>query len=98
MHYWSTFIVPAPGMVPRALKHLFDGIEDRKRTATEQGIPPPQFDITVQFLELYNEEIKDLFNAARESSVCSLYMNTLLVHTCTLLYGTGHYLKRGKGY
>ena len=59
----------SPGMVPRALKHLFDGIDDRKKTSTEQGIPPPQFDVAVEFLELYNEEIKDLFNPSRDPTV-----------------------------
>ena len=42
-------------MVPRAIKHLFDGIDDRMKTSTEQGIPSPQFDVTVEFIELYNE-------------------------------------------
>lgn len=59
-------------MVPRALKHLFDGIDDRKKTSTEQGIPSPQFDVTVEFLELYNEEIKDLFNPSRDPTVVHL--------------------------
>ena len=68
-------------MVPRALKHLFDGIDDRKKTSIEQGIPSPQFNVAVEFLELYNEEIKDLFNPSRDPTVilfaptCSSIMN-----------------------
>ena len=64
-------------MVPRALKHLFDGVEERKKTANDQSITPPQFDITVQFLELYNEEIKDLFNPSRDPMVCDNHLHNL---------------------
>ena len=68
-------------MVPRAIKHLFDGIDDRMKTSTEEGIPSPQFDVTVKFIELYNEEINDLLNPSRYPLVilfaptCSSIMN-----------------------
>ncbi|XP_072922358.1 kinesin-like protein KIF21A isoform X1 [Hemitrygon akajei] len=54
------------GMIPRAVKHLYCGIEEKKRTAVEQGLPPPEFKVSAQFLELYNEEILDLFDSIRD--------------------------------
>ena len=77
-------------MVPRAVKHLFDGIDDRMKTSTEQGIPSPQFDVTVEFIEVYNEEIKDLFNPSRDPTVIS----NLLIYN-ELFYA---YMKRVKIY
>uniref|UniRef100_A0A674E480 Kinesin family member 21A n=1 Tax=Salmo trutta TaxID=8032 RepID=A0A674E480_SALTR len=54
------------GIIPRAVKHLFRGIEERRQTATEQGKPVPEFKINAQFLELYNEEVLDLFESTRD--------------------------------
>ncbi|KAJ0039324.1 hypothetical protein NL108_018361 [Boleophthalmus pectinirostris] len=54
------------GIIPRAVRHLFTAIEERKRTATEQGLTPPEFKINAQFLELYNEEVLDLFDSTRD--------------------------------
>uniref|UniRef100_A0A3Q3CU73 Kinesin family member 21A n=1 Tax=Haplochromis burtoni TaxID=8153 RepID=A0A3Q3CU73_HAPBU len=54
------------GIIPRAVHHLFKGIEERRRTAQEQGRPVPEFKINAQFLELYNEEVLDLFDSARD--------------------------------
>ncbi|XP_032895499.1 kinesin-like protein KIF21A isoform X2 [Amblyraja radiata] len=54
------------GIIPRAIKHLYYGIEEKKRAAIEQGLPPPEFKVNVQFLELYNEEILDLFDSLRD--------------------------------
>ncbi|XP_030748520.1 kinesin-like protein KIF21A [Sitophilus oryzae] len=50
------------GIIPRAIHHLFDGIRSRIDKAHESGILAPEFKVTVQFMELYNEEIIDLFN------------------------------------
>ncbi|XP_067913305.1 kinesin-like protein KIF21B isoform X1 [Heterodontus francisci] len=58
--------VEEQGIIPRAVKHLFEGITERKRAAQEQGTQPPEFKITAQFLELYNEEILDLFDSTRD--------------------------------
>ncbi|XP_037623410.1 kinesin-like protein KIF21A isoform X5 [Sebastes umbrosus] len=55
------------GIVPRAVHHLFKGIEDRRQAAQEQGSPVPEFKINAQFLELYNEEVLDLFDSVRDS-------------------------------
>ncbi|TNM91392.1 hypothetical protein fugu_019772 [Takifugu bimaculatus] len=54
------------GIIPRAVNHLFRGIEERKQAATAQGRPVPEFKINAQFLELYNEEVLDLFDTARD--------------------------------
>ncbi|XP_041965700.1 kinesin-like protein KIF21A isoform X2 [Alosa sapidissima] len=54
------------GIIPRAVTHLFKGIEERKQTAIEQGRPVPEFKINAQFLELYNEEVLDLFDSTRD--------------------------------
>ncbi|XP_046878815.1 kinesin-like protein KIF21A isoform X3 [Hypomesus transpacificus] len=54
------------GIIPRAVSHLFRGIEERKQAASEQGRPVPEFKINAQFLELYNEEVLDLFDSTRD--------------------------------
>uniref|UniRef100_A0A672ZTY3 Kinesin family member 21A n=1 Tax=Sphaeramia orbicularis TaxID=375764 RepID=A0A672ZTY3_9TELE len=54
------------GIIPRAVHHLFQGIEERRRAAQEQGRPVPEFKINAQFLELYNEEVLDLFDSTRD--------------------------------
>uniref|UniRef100_UPI00398EF0F8 kinesin-like protein KIF21B n=1 Tax=Pristiophorus japonicus TaxID=55135 RepID=UPI00398EF0F8 len=54
------------GIIPRAVKHLFEGIAERKRAAQEQGKQPAEFKVNAHFLELYNEEILDLFDSTRD--------------------------------
>ncbi|XP_061570192.1 kinesin-like protein KIF21A [Cololabis saira] len=54
------------GIIPRAVHHLFRGIEERQQAASEQGRPVPEFKINAQFLELYNEEVLDLFDSTRD--------------------------------
>ncbi|XP_070763044.1 kinesin-like protein KIF21A [Enoplosus armatus] len=54
------------GIIPRAVHHLFKGIEERRQAAQEQGLPVPEFKINAQFLELYNEEVLDLFDSTRD--------------------------------
>ncbi|KAK3859205.1 hypothetical protein Pcinc_034655 [Petrolisthes cinctipes] len=49
------------GIIPRAVNHLFKGIEQRREAAREAQTTPPDFKVTVHFMELYNEEIIDLF-------------------------------------
>lgn len=50
------------GIIPRAVEHLFDGIKRRQEEAKSRGLPPPEFNINAQFLELYNEEVIDLLS------------------------------------
>lgn len=54
------------GIIPRALHHLFSGIDRKVANAREMGQPPPEFKLVAQFMELYNEEVIDLFDSARE--------------------------------
>ncbi|XP_060034498.1 kinesin-like protein KIF21B isoform X5 [Erinaceus europaeus] len=54
------------GIIPRAIAHLFGGIAERKRQAQEKGVAGPEFKVSAQFLELYNEEILDLFDSTRD--------------------------------
>lgn len=42
------------GIIPRAVNHLFRGIEERRQAATEQGRPVPEFKINAQFLEVHD--------------------------------------------
>ncbi|KAL1470996.1 hypothetical protein MTO96_023915 [Rhipicephalus appendiculatus] len=55
------------GIIPRAVQHLFDGIAARQQEARDQGKPPPDFKINVQFMELYNEEIFDLLSPGKDT-------------------------------
>ncbi|XP_069347439.1 kinesin-like protein KIF21A isoform X10 [Eulemur rufifrons] len=54
------------GIISRAVKHLFKSIEEKKHTAIKSGLPPPDFKVNAQFLELYNEEVLDLFDTTRD--------------------------------
>ncbi|XP_066225053.1 kinesin-like protein KIF21A isoform X11 [Saccopteryx leptura] len=54
------------GIISRAVKHLFKSIEEKKHTAMKSGLPPPDFKVNAQFLELYNEEVLDLFDTTRD--------------------------------
>uniref|UniRef100_A0A2K5Y635 Kinesin-like protein KIF21A n=1 Tax=Mandrillus leucophaeus TaxID=9568 RepID=A0A2K5Y635_MANLE len=54
------------GIISRAVKHLFKNIEEKKHIAIKNGLPPPDFKVNAQFLELYNEEVLDLFDTTRD--------------------------------
>ncbi|XP_074528947.1 kinesin-like protein KIF21B isoform X2 [Halichoeres trimaculatus] len=54
------------GIIPRAVHQLFEGIQTRRVRAQQAGSQPPEFKVSAQFLELYNEEILDLFDGARD--------------------------------
>ncbi|CAJ0569772.1 unnamed protein product, partial [Mesorhabditis spiculigera] len=56
------------GVVPRAVHHVFRRIAELRGEAADKGIVPPTFDVSVQFIELYNEEILDLLSDDRSSS------------------------------
>ena len=56
------------GIIPRAVRQLFEGIAKRQEEAREKGFTVPEFKISTQFMELYNEEIIDLFDNAGNSS------------------------------
>ncbi|XP_074798542.1 kinesin-like protein KIF21A isoform X10 [Natator depressus] len=54
------------GIISRAVKHLFKCIEEKKQAAIKQELPSPEFKVNAQFLELYNEEVLDLFDTTRD--------------------------------
>ena len=54
------------GIIPRAIDHLFRGIAQITEEAINAGDPPPRFTVVAQFLELYNEEVIDLFDNTRD--------------------------------
>nr|XP_034373033.1 kinesin-like protein KIF21A isoform X5 [Arvicanthis niloticus] len=54
------------GIISRAVRHLFKSIEEKKTSAIKNGVPPPEFKVNAQFLELYNEEVLDLFDTTRD--------------------------------
>ncbi|XP_060100743.1 kinesin-like protein KIF21A isoform X15 [Heteronotia binoei] len=54
------------GIIPRAVKHLFKCIDEKRHSAIKQAVPPPEFKVNAQFLELYNEEVLDLFDTTRD--------------------------------
>lgn len=56
------------GVIPRALSHVFQRIMELKQEAREAGVLEPTFEVSVQFIELYNEEIIDLLANDRSSS------------------------------
>ncbi|XP_077429364.1 kinesin-like protein KIF21B isoform X2 [Vanacampus margaritifer] len=58
--------LPEQGIISRAVHQLFEGIQSRKEQAKEAGTQPPEFKVSAQFLELYNEEILDLFDGTRD--------------------------------
>ncbi|XP_074486463.1 kinesin-like protein KIF21B isoform X4 [Sebastes fasciatus] len=55
------------GIIPRAVHQLFEGIQNRRDRAQETGSQPPEFKVSAQFLELYNEEVLDLFDGTRDA-------------------------------
>lgn len=54
------------GIIPRAIHDLFQGIDERMQHARDNQLIPPEFKVVAQFMELYNEEIIDLFDPARD--------------------------------
>ena len=56
------------GIIPRAVKQLFDGIRKRQDEARERGQTVPEFKVSTQFMELYNEEIHDLFDNSTKAN------------------------------
>ena len=46
------------GIIPRAIKYLFQRIEARRLQNQHSAV---QFSVTAQFMELYNEDMNDLF-------------------------------------
>ncbi|CAG7818554.1 unnamed protein product, partial [Allacma fusca] len=56
----STVLNENQGIIPRAVYYLFYKIDELRKQASESGHPPPEFKVSAQFVELYNEEVFDL--------------------------------------
>ncbi|KAG5317410.1 KI21A protein, partial [Pseudoatta argentina] len=65
------------GIIPRAIKHLFDGIADKQNRARERAQMPPEFKVTAQFLELYNEDLKDLLEPGGPRGGARIHEDTM---------------------
>lgn len=91
------------GIIPRAIKHLFNCISDKQEQAREQGLPPPEFKISAQFLELYNEELKDLLEPGsprggariHEDAVGNIYLVGVESKVVTSPHDALEYLRLG---
>eukprot|EP00039_Didymoeca_costata_P026262 m.15432 g.15432 ORF g.15432 m.15432 type:complete len:1457 (-) comp5399_c0_seq1:118-4488(-) len=55
------------GMVPRAVKYLYDQIDQNINAAENDGIVAPEFSVAVSFLELYRGTFYDLFDTSHGS-------------------------------
>ncbi|KAL3100083.1 hypothetical protein niasHS_000694 [Heterodera schachtii] len=57
------------GIIPNAAQQIFDEIEERREQARRSGKVIPSFEVSAQFIELYNEELIDLLSSTdRDSS------------------------------
>ncbi|PAV64803.1 hypothetical protein WR25_01035 [Diploscapter pachys] len=92
------------GVIPRAIAHLFKRTTELRREAAEAGRLEPSFDVAVQFIELYNEEIIDLLADDRSSSLNvkiqedsrgEIYLHGAASKTVTDLHSTLEMLKNG---
>lgn len=63
------------GIVVRAVHHLFDGVKMRIQEAIEKNQVAPEFKITAQFLELYNEDIIDLLDNVNQSKQIKIHQD-----------------------
>ncbi|XP_015930518.1 kinesin-like protein KIF21A isoform X2 [Parasteatoda tepidariorum] len=54
------------GVIPRAVNQLFSGIAKLQNDAQNKKITPPEFKVTAQFMELYNEELIDLLDPVQD--------------------------------
>merc|ERR1711892_1132497 len=57
------------GMIPRALRQIFDGIKHHEDAAGAEKLMKPEFNVSVQFMEIYQEEIIDLLNNGQQRKI-----------------------------
>jgi len=75
-----TILPEEDGIIPRAIAYLFQKIEFTKNELIKNGVETfllPKFSISAQFLELYNEEIIDLFEHVQSTSAGKFSANLL---------------------
>jgi len=82
------------GITPRTFDHVFKVIE---------GTPTVQFLVRVSYLELYNEEVRDLLSPnhlnkleLREKPDCGVFVKDLSKHTVKSVEELNEWLKSGR--
>ena len=75
------------GIIPRAVNRLFEKIEELKETCRSKDITVPDFKVSAQFLELYNEEMNDLLHPSGKNS--SGKSNIKIHEECGNIYVSG---------
>lgn len=62
------------GIIPRAVRHIFSGIESTQNNHfNENGVNTIQFNVAVQFMELYNEELIDLLDPYNKGRIYKIH-------------------------
>ncbi|XP_075248617.1 kinesin-like protein KIF21A [Convolutriloba macropyga] len=62
----SEIVLENSGLIPRCVDRLFELIDEAKSEAHHNRSTAPDFKVSAQFLELYNEEINDLLLPAEK--------------------------------
>ncbi|UYV60220.1 KIF21B [Cordylochernes scorpioides] len=70
----------AEGIIPRAVRHLFLALEERR---SKESV------VTIQFIELYNEEIVDLLNPFKDIDEKNSAPIRIHEDSCGQIYATG---------
>lgn len=67
------------GIIPRAVRHIFSGIEIMQNGDYVQngGAGDVQFSVAAQFMELYNEEIIDLLDPYNKAKIYKIHEDPL---------------------
>ncbi|KAK0399620.1 hypothetical protein QR680_003139 [Steinernema hermaphroditum] len=72
----SNDLTPETGVIPRAIKQLFEEMLLRVEASKDKGLPEPKFNVLVQFVELYNEEIIDLLTQEKNPQGIRIHEDT----------------------
>ena len=93
-----TLLPEEDGIIPRAIRHLFAQIEQSKLdTISEFGDSSmPDFNVTAQFIEIYNEDIIDLFDNNIPLSFASPPVDLLTTTTTTTTTTMAMAVTKGK--
>lgn len=72
-------VVPFAGIIPRAVRHLFSGIQALQENPYDDDgsyLGSMQFSVAATFMELYNEEIIDLLDPYSKGKVFKIHEDT----------------------
>jgi len=62
------------GIVPRAVEHLFIGIQQRQQDAREKGTVPPEFKVNAQFMEVLSLNFFFIFR-----NLCTVIRSVIII-------------------